>query len=132
MVKYNLRVIKKSEVSSAVWALGETVKNGGSMPEFHLLLVLIGLIFLIYSKKSKEKLGIYNRSRDVKILESDEFFKLQWKFSVMNSAYLVLTGIVLYSFNLPPYYFLLSVLGFHFINYLAIYFAAWKGYIQKQ
>lgn len=95
----------------------------------YLVLSTIGIIYLIYSILCRNRVTLYNRSDKIVIIKSIEFLKLQLYFSIVNSLFLIIYGIVLTIYNVNHIYFLLAPLIFHFINYLLRIVSKKKKYI---
>lgn len=95
-----------------------------------LVVIISGIIFLIYSIISKDKINIYNRRDNLSILNECKFLKLQLYFSVLSSVYLITFGLAVIIYNLDNLYVLLSPLIFRFINYMVILVSKAKQYIK--
>lgn len=95
-----------------------------------LVMIILGIIFLIYSIISKDKINIYNRRDNLSILNERKFLKLQLYFSVLSSVYLITFGLAVIIYNLDNLYVLLSPLIFRFINYMVILVSKAKQYIK--
>jgi hypothetical protein len=95
--------------------------------------VVIGVIYLIYSILRRDKINYYSRRycRRIKmsIIKPSEFFRLQLKFSILNSIYLIIIGIIITIFNIPIMFIIVGLMTFHFINFLTIAEGKKKGYI---
>lgn len=93
-------------------------------------MIALGIMFLIYSIISKDKINIYNRRDNLSILNERKFLKLQLYFSVLSSVYLIIFGLAVIIYNLDNLYVLLSPLIFRFINYMVILVSKAKQYIK--
>ena len=95
--------------------------------------VLIGVFHLIYSVLCRDKVNYYSRRYSKKsemiIIKLSDFLKLQLKFSIFNSIYLIIYGILITIFNLNNVFVVAGLLPFHFINFLLIMKSRKKGYI---
>jgi hypothetical protein len=92
-------------------------------------LVMIGIYYLIYCVSCKNRVTFRNRSYKDNIIKLPEYLKLQLMFSIINSLYLILFGVVLLIYNVNNIFFVLSPLIFDFINYLLKVVSKRKGYI---
>lgn len=93
------------------------------------ILIVIGIIFLIHSVIYKNKIGI-NRSNKFIIVDKQKLLNLQLYCSILNSAYMVILGVVVIRYNLPNIYVVAYGLIFTFINYIVIPIARGKNYIK--
>ena len=95
--------------------------------------VLLGVVYLIYCILCRDKVTYfmreYSRKSDMTVIKSSEFFRLQLKFSISNSLYLIIYGMLLYIFNLNKVFFIVGFLPFPFINLLLIIKSKTKGYV---
>ena len=98
-----------------------------------MLYVLIGVLFLIYSILWRDKVNYYSRkyrkTSEMTILNSSEFLRLQLKYSIFNSIFLIIFGMVIIIFNLNSVFVVAGFLPFHFINFLLIMDSKKKGFI---
>ncbi|NFC04841.1 hypothetical protein EXN00_05970 [Clostridium botulinum] len=94
-----------------------------------LILIVIGIIFLIHSVIYKNKIGI-NRSNKFIIVNKQKLLNLQLYCSILNSACMVIWGVVVIRYNLPNIYVAAYGLIFTFINYIVIPIARGKNYIK--
>ncbi len=99
------------------------------MNQLGLFAVAIGAIYLVYSVLSKNKVTIYNRGRRMKVIEMENFLRLQLTFSVINSLCMTALGVIVIIYKLSDIYVIASPLLFHFINYLFRAVSKRKGYI---
>ncbi|NRY59447.1 hypothetical protein [Clostridium beijerinckii] len=97
-----------------------------------ILPILIGVVYLIYSICYRDKITYYNkrsaRKTAMTIIKPREFFRMQLKFAILNSAYLIIAGIVIIVFNVSNIFVILSIGGFHFINFILVIQSKMKGY----
>ena len=98
-----------------------------------LALVLMGVVYLIYSVLRRDKVTYYirkyTRLNEITLIKSSEFFRLQLKFSILNSIYLIISGILIIIFNFSSIFIILGLTVFHLINFLIIVEGKKKGYI---
>lgn len=99
---------------------------------FGLVLVVLGVIFLIYSVISKNKVNIYNRRYDLLLIVEHKFLKLQLAFSIFNSVFIIAWGLMMVVYNLPSFYILFAPLPFHFINFICAALSRSRGYIKYE
>ncbi|TCW42633.1 hypothetical protein EDC21_101253 [Thermohydrogenium kirishiense] len=97
-----------------------------------IVLVIAGVIYFMYSILNKDKVTYYTRKAKIKLLKSDEFLKLQLKFSILNSIYLIIFGILIMVLNLNSIFIVASGVIFYFINFLLFLEAKKKGYVDYQ
>jgi hypothetical protein len=94
---------------------------------------LMGILYLIYSVLCKNKVTYFSRkyyiTSEMKVIKLMEFLVLQLKFSIFNSIYLILYGILMIRFNLNNAFFIAGFLPFHFINLVLIIKSRNMGYI---
>ncbi|NOW90025.1 hypothetical protein BCD91_002048 [Clostridium beijerinckii] len=97
-----------------------------------ILPILMGIIHLIYSIWCKDKIAYYNKKIERKtamtIIKPREFFRMQLKFGILNSVYLIVAGIVIIVFNIANIFVILSIGGFHFVNLVLVIQSKMKGY----
>jgi len=96
-----------------------------------LIIILIGVIYLIYSILFRNKVTLYHRHNKMIILNEKGYLRLQLYFSVIAFLYFVITGIIVIITNVNIGYIILSVLIFHFINCLLIIISKKLGYISS-
>ncbi|SFC37408.1 hypothetical protein SAMN05421842_10310 [Clostridium uliginosum] len=98
-----------------------------------LVPVLTGVVYLIYSVLFKDKLNyhsrVYSIMREMTFIKLNEFLRLQLKFSILNSIYFIIYGILIILFNLNNMFIIVGLLGFYFINFLLMVESKKKGYI---
>ncbi|MCY6372601.1 hypothetical protein [Clostridium ganghwense] len=80
--------------------------------------IIIGLIYLMYSILSRNKVIWYYRSERMIVIKEKSFFKLQLYFSIANSIYMIALGVIIIIYNLENVYVVGSPIPFHFLNYL--------------
>lgn len=93
-------------------------------------LIVLGIIFLIYSIMSKNKVNIYNRHNNLIIINKHKFLKLQLYFSIFTSVCVIAWGLIIGLYNLPNIYILLSPLLFPVMNSIIYPISRIKGYIK--
>jgi len=95
--------------------------------------ILFGLIYLIYSVVCRDKFTYhsrrYIRKSEITIIKLSGFLRLQLKFSIFNSIYLIIYGILITVFNLNNQFIVMAFLPFHFINFLLLIESKSKGYV---
>lgn len=92
--------------------------------------ILIGILYLVYSIRFKNKTTIY--FKDVNGIEEkeNEYFKYQLSFSILNSVLLMFIGCVIILYDLETLYILLTPLLFHLVNLIMKLLCKAKGYIE--
>ena len=101
-----------------------------NLRKFNIAICILGVIYLVYSFLSKDKVTIYNRNDRMIVLNEERFLKLQLYFSIVNSILMIIIGLIITIVNLGLTYILASVILFHTINYLLRTVAESKRYIQ--
>lgn len=102
---------------------------------FGIMFIVFGSIYLMYSILFRHKTTIYFRK--YKIIENKEkdYLRLQLRFSIINSLWLLFTGFILISCYPKSYtstasmLSLFAILVFHFINSILISISKKKRYI---
>lgn len=98
-----------------------------------MISVSIGVFYLIYSIVCRDKVTYhsrrYSRNSEMTIIKSSKFLRLQLKFSIFNSIYLINYGILITVFNLNNLFIVAGFLPFHFINFLLLIKSKKKGYV---
>lgn len=94
-----------------------------------LLIIATAVIFLIYSIINKNKVSI-SFSDIYIILYEERFLSLQLYCSILNSACMIIFGIIIIKYKLNSPYITLYPLLFHFINYTKIPIGRVKHYIK--
>jgi hypothetical protein len=88
---------------------------------------------MIYSVSCRDKVTYYSRrytrNSERVLIKSNEFLALQLKFSIINSIYLILYGVVITIFNLKNGFVIVGIFPFHLINFILILESKKKGYI---
>lgn len=92
--------------------------------------IIGGLILLIYSEKSKDKVNIYIRIHSFKVLNHKGFFGLQRFVIGLNAMCLIVFGIIVIKYDLRSMYIILYPLIFHLINFIIIPISRFKKYIK--
>jgi len=100
------------------------------MNKLGLGIIIIGIIYLLYSILFKNKVNIYNKKSYYVVLDKHKFLKLQLYISIINSVCAILFGLVAYIYNLSNSYILLYPLVFHLINYVTILIGKRRQYIK--
>lgn len=81
-----------------------------------LTLIVIGILYLIYSIRFRNKITIYFKNIKISKGKKDEYLKLQLNFAILNSAILIIIGSIIVIYNLKsPFIFLVPFL-FHTVN----------------
>jgi hypothetical protein len=97
------------------------------------VLVLTGMVFLIYSVLYRNKVNMYSRryskKSEMKLIKEAEFLRLQLYFSIFNSIFQIIFGVLIILFNLSSLLIFAGVLLFDFINFLLIIESKRKGYV---
>ncbi|WAG63413.1 hypothetical protein LL037_13010 [Clostridium estertheticum] len=99
------------------------------MGKFNVVICILGVIYLVYSFLSRNKVTIYNISCKMVVLNEEKFLNLQLYFSIVNSILMIIIGLIIALVNLGLTYIIASVLLFHTINYLLRSVAKSKKYI---
>lgn len=98
-----------------------------------ILPVLIGVSYLIYSILYRDKVTYYNKKfskkTEMTIIKPSAFFRLQLKFAILNSIYLIIIGIVITIFNIHNVFIILGFTVFYLINFVLMVKSKMKGYI---
>ena len=115
--------------------IGECIEVGrcDDMKWFGIMYSVMGLVYLIYSVLCRGKVNYYNRKYirkiEMTIIKSSEFLSLQLKFSILNSIYLIMYGILIIIFNLNNVFIIAGSLPFLLLNFLLIVESKGKGYV---
>jgi len=94
-----------------------------------LSLIVVGIIFLIYSIIDKNKISI-NRSNKFIIVNKQKLLTLQLYCSIFNSVCMIILGIIVVMYNLSNMYVLAYGFIFIFVNYTVIPIGKTKQYIK--
>lgn len=94
-----------------------------------LFIIILGIIYLIYSILFRNQVTIYNKDNKMVIHDMDGYLRLQLYFSIIGFLYFVITGVLTAVSNIGITYVVLSLLIFHSINYLLKIISKKKGYI---
>jgi hypothetical protein len=105
------------------------MKGGANLGKFNIAICIFGVIYLIYSFISKDKVTFYNRNDRMIVLNEKRFLKLQLYFSIVNSMLMIILGLIITMFNLGFNYVFASLIPFYTINYLLRIVAKSKKYI---
>lgn len=106
-----------------------SMKGGANLGKFNIAICIFGVIYLIYSFISKDKVTFYNRNDRMIVLNEKRFLKLQLYFSIVNSMLMIILGLIITMFNLGFNYVFASLIPFYTINYLLRIVAKSKKYI---
>lgn len=98
--------------------------------KYNIFLCIFGVIYLIYSLLFRNKVTVYNKRSGMVIVNKEKFLKIQLYFSIINSVVMITIGAVVTVLNVVNTNIVLIPLLFHLINYLLIFIAKKKGYIQ--
>jgi len=108
-------------------------KMSDEMNWIGLALVLMGVVYLIYSVLCRDKVTYYirkyTRINEITLIKPSKFFRLQLKFLILNSVYLIISGILIIIFNFSSIFIILGLTVFHLINFLIIVEGKKKEYI---
>ncbi|EQB86285.1 hypothetical protein J2Z44_002469 [Clostridium punense] len=99
------------------------------MGEYNIFISIFGLMYLVYAIIFRNKVTLYNRRNDMVVLNKERYFKLQLYFSIVNSLWMIIVGIIIARENLiTPNIFLIPI-PFHIINLISTLVARALGYI---
>ena len=102
---------------------------GDNLGNVNIMISIIGAIYLSYSFLCRNKVTFYNESCRMIVLNQERFLQLQLYFSIVNSIFLIIIGLVLTIFNLGIVYTFASIGIFYIINFLLRIVAKSKNYI---
>lgn len=108
----------------------EPKKGGIRLDIVGLVLIIAGSIFFGYSILSKNKVNIYNRRKNLVVVNMRQFLKVQLYCSIITSVCIIAWGLVIIIYNLPEVYVMLSPLLFPFLNALINPISRMSGYIE--
>ncbi|MBX4258560.1 hypothetical protein KTC96_18870 [Clostridium estertheticum] len=98
-----------------------------------ILPVSIGVLYLIHSVLFSDKLTYYNRRfskrNKMTIMKSSEFLKLQLNFSILNSMYCIIFGILIIILNLNSLFILVVAIVSSLMELLLIVKSKINGYV---
>lgn len=98
-----------------------------------IISILTGVFYLMFSVLKRDKVAYHNRryfkTSEMKILKWSEFLRLQLIFSIFNSIYLSIYGLLMIVFNFNDIFIIAGVLPYHVINFLFIVECKKKGYV---
>jgi len=98
-----------------------------------LSLVLMGVIYLISSVLFRDKVNYYSRrfSRRNKmtIIKLNEFLKLQLNFSLLNSMFCIVSGMIIIIYNLDILFIFIVTIVSHLIDFSLVVKSKMKGYV---
>lgn len=99
------------------------------MRPWGLVIVIMGIIYLIYSVLFRKQVTLYNKNDKMIINNMDSYLKLQLFFSILSFLYFIIIGMITTLTNINISYVVLSALIFHLINYLFKIISKKRGYI---
>lgn len=103
------------------------------MNRINIFPTLVGVVYLIYSVLCRDKVTYYSRryrkTSEMTLIKPSDFLKLQLNFSIFNSIYLIIYGILIMVFNSNSVFIIVGFLPFDFINFLLIIKSKKNGYI---
>jgi len=98
-----------------------------------MIYILSGVFYLMYSFLRRDKVAYqsrrYFRTSEMTIIKSSEFLRLQLIFSIYNSIYFIIYGILIIVFNLNDIFIIVGVMPYHLINFLFIVQCKKKAYV---
>ena len=94
-----------------------------------LIVIVIGIIYLIYSILFRNEVTLYHKNNKMIMINRKGYLKLQLYFSMIAWLYFVITGLVIIVTHINMSYIILSVFIFHFINYFLKITSEKLGYI---
>ncbi len=94
--------------------------------------VLCGGVYFIYSVLRRNTVTYftkqYRKSSNFVVVIPDKFLALQLKYSVVNSLYLMLYGLLLNVYALNAVFLIVGMFPFHFMNLLMVIHSRKLGY----
>ena len=100
------------------------------MGEYNIVICILGIIYGVYSIIFRNKVTFYYTSYGVVLLNKEAFLKLQLYFSIINSIFLIISGLIITILNLNMNFVWPTVIIFGLINSLFRVVAKRKKYIQ--
>lgn len=95
-----------------------------------LFIIVVGIIYLIYSIVFRNKKTIYFKNIKISKGRKDEYLKLQLYFALLNSLILIIIGSIIVGYNLnSPFIYLVPILN-HIVNFIMNQVGKKKGYIE--
>jgi len=98
--------------------------------KYNIFWCIFGVMYFIYSFLFRNKVTVYNKRSGMVIVNKEKYFMIQLYFSIINSIVMIIIGAVTTMLNVITPNIVLIPLLFHLINYLLIFIAKTKGYIQ--
>lgn len=105
------------------------LKDGVKMNWNGLMLVVLGLFDLIYFVMARNKDTLRNKNNKLIIINKEKFLKLQQYFTIINSIYLLIFGLIITLFSLADLYIGVVIILFLCDRYLLKIISIKKGYI---
>lgn len=99
------------------------------MGKYNIYIIIFGVVYLIYAVLFRNKVTIYNKRNEMVVLNKEKYFKLQLYFSIINSLWVIIFGIIATKGNLVSHNILLLPIPFHIINLVTTLVARALGYI---
>ena len=93
-----------------------------------ILLIVLGIIYLIYSMISRNKITMYFKNIKIVKGKEDKYLKLQLQFAILNSLIFIVIGIIVVLYDLKSPFIMLTPLILHIINYIMQKISRTKGY----
>lgn len=81
------------------------------------LIIIVGIIYGIYTVYSRRKVNIYIKRYVGEILKEDNFYLVQFVIGVLNSMMLIAFGIFVLTLHKEVFYLFLSIIMFHLFNF---------------
>ncbi len=94
-----------------------------------IILILIGIVFLIYSIISRNEINI-NKIDKFNIKDIDKLLNLQFTANIINSLIMICLGFIIVIYNFSNLYVIFYAFIFVLINYIITPIAVKKGYIE--
>lgn len=99
---------------------------------FEMIYILSGIVYLSYSVFRRDAVTYfvnkYSKSSCLIVVKQAQFLNLQLKYSVLNSLYLMLFGVMLGAYSLNEVFFIAGALPFHLINLVMVMRSKTLGY----
>ncbi|WP_291574685.1 hypothetical protein [Clostridium sp. UBA4548] len=99
------------------------------MGKYNIFICIFGVVYLVYAFLFRNRITIYSKRSGMIVLNNEKYFKLQLYFSILNSLWIIIVGIIATRENLVTPNILLLPILFHLINWLSTLVARRKGYI---
>ena len=95
--------------------------------------VLIGIFYLISCIWRRDKVAYRNRrfskTNEIIVLKRTEFLELQLKYSVFNSLFLIILGVLITIFTINNIFILVALIPFQLMDFILIVESKKKGYV---